>query len=124
MANQKKLFTILKIRTGVDGIGTVILRYEAFDVTILVGKIATSSYEVEITAQKTLIIDHVSHLETARKVDHQTLEEQEVHLEKQRENSMFYEAEALAKMIETKDDLKTKNVIKNYLTLHALFLVY
>lgn len=102
-----------KIRTGVDGIGTVILRYEAFDVTILVGKIATSSYEVEIYGSKeTLIIDHVSHLETARKVDHQTLEEQEVHLEKQRENSMFYEAEALAKMIETKDDLKTKERYK------------
>ena len=45
-------------------------------------------------------------------MDHQTLEEQEVHLEKQRENSMFYEAEALAKMIETKDEPKTKERYK------------
>src|SRR5690625_4077250 len=106
---EEAIYYPRKIRTGVDGIGTVILRYEAFDVTILVGKIATSSYEVEIYGSKeTLIIEHVSHLETARKVDHQTLEEQEVHLEKQRENSMFYEAEALAKMIETKDDLRSE----------------
>src|SRR5699024_26047 len=97
-----------KIRTGVDGIGTVILRYKEFDVTILVGKIATSSYEVEIYgAKETLIINHVSELGKARKVDHQTLEEQEVNLVEQHKNSMFYEAEALAKMIQTKDEPET-----------------
>lgn len=110
---EEAIYYPRKIRTGVDGIGTIILRYEAFDVTILVGKIATSLYDVEIYGSKeTLIIDHVSHLDKARKVDHQTFEEQEVHLEKQHENSMFYEAEALAQMIETKDEPKTKERYK------------
>lgn len=110
---EEAIYYPRKIRTGVDGIGTVILRYESFDVTILVGKIATSFYEVEIYGSKeTLILDHVSHLNKARKVDHQTLEEHEVPLEKQHENSMYYEAEALAKMIHTKTDPKTKERYK------------
>lgn len=97
-----------KVRTGVDGIGTVILRYEDFDVTILIGKIASSFYEAEIYGLKeTLIIDQVTNLNEAKRVDHKTLEEQEVSLEEQHENNMFYEAEALARMIETKDDPQT-----------------
>lgn len=105
---EEAIYYPRKIRTGVDGIGTVILRYKEFDVTILVGKIATSSYEVEIYgAKETLVIDHVSHLGKACKIDHQTLEEQEVSLVEQHKNSMFYEAEALAQMIETKDEPET-----------------
>jgi len=105
---EEAIYYPRKIRTGVDGIGTAILRYQEFDVTILVGKIATSSYEVEIYgAKETLIINHVSELGKARKVDHQTLEEQEVNLVEQHKNSMFYEAEALAKMIQTKDEPET-----------------
>ena len=107
-----------KIRTGVDGFGTVILRYDDFDVTILVGKIVTSSYEVEIYGkQETLIIDHVSHLDKARKVDHKTLEETEVELDEQYENSMYYEAEALAHMIENPNSEET---LKRYKELSDL----
>lgn len=97
-----------KLRTGVDGIGTAILRYEDFDVTILIGKISSSFYEAEIYGSKeTLIIDQVVDLNEAKRVDHKSLEEHEVELVEQHENNMYYEAETLAKMIETKDDPQT-----------------
>lgn len=106
---EESHFFSRKIATGVDGMGTIILRYNDFDITILVGKIATSSAEVEIYgANKTLIIDHVSHLEKARLLDLRTFEEKELVLEKVKNNDMFYEAETLAKMIQNKDSEETK----------------
>lgn len=97
-----------KVKTGVDGSGTAILRYESFDVTILIGNIATSTYEVEIYGEnETLIIDHVSHLDEARLLDNRTLGESELPLEAQHQNNMYEEALAFAKMIGTKDRKKT-----------------
>ncbi len=107
---EESIYYARKIRTGVDGLGTVILRYKTFDVTILVGKMVTSGYEVEVYGSKeTLVIDHVSNLTKARRVDHKTLEESAVTLEKQQDNDMYYEAAALADMIEKVDDEATKN---------------
>lgn len=106
---EEALYFPRKMRTGVDGIGTAILRYETFDVTILVSKIATSAYEVEIYGEsETLIVDHVSHLNKARLLDIKTSEEHEVKLEEQHENDMYYEAETLAKMIANKDSHETQ----------------
>lgn len=106
---KESYFFSRKIVTGVDGIGTVILRYADFDLTILVGKIATSMAEVEIYgADHTLVIDHVSHLEKARLVDIRTMEEEKIDLVEAKENDMFYEAETLAKMIQNPDSQETK----------------
>ena len=99
-----------KIRTGVDGIGTIILRYEEFDITILVGKNATSGAEVEIYGRdETLIVDHVSNLSKARLLDSRTFEERKIQLDQVKENDMFYEAETFAKMIINQDSEETKN---------------
>lgn len=50
-----------KVATGVDGIGTVILRYPHFDVTILHGKIGDSFLPSEIyTTTKTITLDGVN----------------------------------------------------------------
>ncbi|MDN6162444.1 MAG: Gfo/Idh/MocA family oxidoreductase [Atopostipes sp.] len=107
-----------KIRTGVDGIGTIILRYENFDVTILVGKNATSAAEVEIYGEdETLIVNHVSALEEARLMDVRTFEERKLSLEESKENDMIYEAETLAKMIQNKGSKATK---KRYQELSSL----
>lgn len=104
-----------KIATGVDGIGTVILRYEKFDLTILVGKNASSAAEVEIYgADKTLIIDHVSHLAKARLLDIRTFAEQDVELEAVRKNDMYYEALTLAEMILQPNSTKTKERYQHY----------
>lgn len=106
---EEVLFFARKLTTGVDGIGTGILRYKDFDVTILVGKNATSAYEVEIYGEnETLIIDHVSHLDKARLLDVRTFESREVTLKTQHKNQMYYEAEALADMIADPDSQTTK----------------
>lgn len=102
-----------KVNTGVDGSGTAILSYESFDVTILLGNIATTTYEVEIYGEnETLIIDHVSHLDEARVLDIRSLEETEFPLEKQQQNNLYEEALALAKMIDTQEHPETKEKYK------------
>lgn len=101
-----------KIKTGVDGLGTVILQYKTFDVTIVVGKIGTSTRGVEIYGKdETLIIDHVSHLTKAKLMDAKSLEETALPLENHHGNDMIYEAEAFAQMINNKADDST---IKRY----------
>lgn len=98
-----------KIATGVDGNGTIILRYKDFDVTILLAKNTVSSYEGEIYGEDdTLIFDHVTDLNEARLLNVRTSEEKKIMLEPQQENNMYYEAETLAKMIADKDSEETK----------------
>ncbi len=106
---NKSYYFARKIATGVDGIGTIILRYEDFDLTIIVGKNATSSAEVEIYGEdETLIIDHVAQLSNARLLDIRNFSQREIELGKAKENDMFYEAEAFAKMISNRKSEKTK----------------
>ncbi len=98
-----------KIATGVDGNGTAILRYEDFDVTLLMAKTAVSSYEMEIYGQdEILVIDHLTEINQARLQNVRTLEERDLMLEEQYENNMYYEAETFAKMIATKDQQATQ----------------
>lgn len=102
-----------KIATGADGFGTVILRYDGFDVTIIISKNASSSYEAEVYgAEETLIMDHVTNINEARLLDIRTLEEEEILLKDQYENNMYYEAEAFAEMIATKESAETKERYK------------
>ena len=81
-----------KIATGVDGIGTVILRYENFDVTIQHGKIGDSFLPSEIyTTTKTFVLSSVNainHVTIHQRADH-TVEEIPLHVE---ENPMIEEA--------------------------------
>ncbi len=97
-----------KIQTGVDGMGTIILRYKTFDVTILISKITTSLIGIEFYGEKeTLLVDHATDIHQAKRVDAKTLEEQVVALEKQNENTMYYEAETFAQMIHHKEEKTT-----------------
>lgn len=104
-----------KIATGVDGIGTIIFRYDTFDLTMIISKNAASSSEVEIYGQdETLIIDHVTNLNQARLLNVRTLEEKIIELDEQYENNMYYEAATLAEMIQTKDEQETKVRYQEY----------
>lgn len=106
---NKSYYFARKTTTGVDGIGTIILRYEDFDLTIIVGKNATSAAEVEIYGEdETLIIDHVAQLSNARLLDIRSFSEKEIELKETKENDMFYEAEVFAKMIANRKSEKTK----------------
>lgn len=104
-----------KIATGVDGNGTIIFRYPNFDVTILVGKNISSSYEAEIYGEdNTLIIDHVTDLNQARLLNIRTLEEENLVFEEQHENNMYYEAKTFAEMIADKDSSTTQAKYKKF----------
>lgn len=97
-----------KLHTGVDGIGTIILQYETFDVTIIVSKIVTSNAGAEIFGEdETMVIDHVSDLGKATLINHKTREENQLELVKQDENTMLYEAKEFAKMINEMNDEST-----------------
>lgn len=104
------LYFARKIKTGVDISGTIILRYENFDVTILVGKNITSTHEMEIYGEnQTLIVNHASDIENARIVDAKNLTEQSLDLVEQHENDMYYEAKEFAQMIDNKDSTEVKD---------------
>ena len=88
-----------KISTGVDGIGTGVLRYDNFDVTIRTGKISDSFQQSEIyLSNGTLVMNAVNSISEAvfHDRDHQRREKLNVH---QLENPMMEEANVFAEVI-------------------------
>ncbi|OTO76617.1 MULTISPECIES: Gfo/Idh/MocA family protein [unclassified Enterococcus] len=95
-----------KISTGVDGMGTGILRYEHFDVTIRTGKIGDSFQQSEIyLTNGTLVLNAVNSIDDAVFHDrgHQRREKLTVH---QLENPMVEEAREFAQVIMNPTDRK------------------
>lgn len=93
-----------KIRTGVDGIGTAILRYDHFDVTLQTGKISDSYLPSEIYFDKgTLVMNGVEAIEQVEYHDreHGVIESIAVTAE---ENPMLEEAAAFAAVMLHPDD--------------------
>lgn len=92
-----------KIRTGVDGLGIVILRYDHFDVTLQHGKIGDSELPSEIYFDNgTLWLDAVNSISRA----HLTKRSEEVPIELDisvKENPMTEEAADFAAVIENDD---------------------
>lgn len=96
-----------KIATGVDGIGTVILRYANFDVTIQHGKIGESFLSSEIYLDKgTLWMNAVNAIEKAELHDRQTgVTALDIQVE---ENPMVEEAYDFAEIIEAPETPENK----------------
>ena len=95
-----------KLSTGVDGMGTGILRYENFDVTIRTGKIGDSFQQSEIyLTNGTLVMNAVNSISEAvfHDRDHQRREKLNVH---QLENPMVEEANVFAQVILNPTDRK------------------
>lgn len=107
-----------KMKTGVDGSGTILLQYKAFDVTVLISKTTTSMIGMEIYGETdTLVVDHATDMTEATRVDAKSLEEEKVALKNQNNNTMYYEAEKFAEMIANKD---TKETLEHYEELSEL----
>jgi predicted dehydrogenase len=107
-----------KMKTGVDGSGTILLRYETFDVTLLISKTTTSLIGMEIYGETdTLVVDHATDMTKATRIDAKSLEAKEISLRAQHENTMYYEAEKFAEMIANKQDETT---LKQYQELSEL----
>lgn len=59
-----------KVPTGVDGIGTMILRYENFDVNLMTGKIGNSFLPSEIySMDETIVLNAVNSIESIKVYD-------------------------------------------------------
>ncbi|WP_392553039.1 Gfo/Idh/MocA family oxidoreductase [Orbus wheelerorum] len=88
----------LRLPSGVDGHGTILMRYNDFDVVILHSKVSNSYLPSEIQGEEgALIIDHLS---VAEKVCYQPRdgELQNITLA-QNDNQMYYEALKFAELI-------------------------
>ncbi|HAM79472.1 Gfo/Idh/MocA family protein [Ornithinibacillus bavariensis] len=96
------------IRTGVDGGGTLVLRYSDFICTILCSKIATSYNPSEIQGEEgTFVIDDLGTLSTITWMDpagEHILTEKHQHLD------MYYEVESFVNMIKNNDQLTYKRL--------------
>lgn len=89
-----------KIVTGVDGIGTVILRYDSFDVTIQHGKIGASFLPSEIyLTDRTIVLNAVNAIESVMIFDKNGEKMEELILDVEK-NSMVEEANDFATVME------------------------
>lgn len=89
-----------KIQTGVDGLGTAILRYDRFDVTIQAGKIGDSFLSSEIYFDSgTLVLDGINAISKGEFHDrnHQRIEVLSLQAQ---DNPMVEEANDFAQVIE------------------------
>lgn len=85
-------YTARKIKTEVDGMGTLIFHYPDFQVTLLTGKIIDSFLPSEIyLADGTIILDAINSIESIRYFDRKTQEVNVIDVEKE-ENPMVEEA--------------------------------
>lgn len=106
-----------KIATGVDGKGTIILRYKDFDVTILAGKIINSFLPAEIYGlNKTLSMDSIESITTIEVIDCKTKLKESI-AKKTSENPMMDEAKDFADVINFPEDVDKQKEYREWLTL-------
>lgn len=110
---------VQKVETGVDGIGTAILRYAHFDVTVQFGKIATSLNPAEIYGvDATLQFEELTRMETIKKIDSRTKEVGVVPTEEIDSNMLADEANVYAQVL--LDPEKHKDTIKQWFELSKM----
>lgn len=106
-----------KIATEVDGMGTMILRYPGFDVTLLTGKMVDSYLPSEIyTLNQTILMDGVNAISSIEVIDRKTATRQELATPPQ-ENPMVDEAKAFAKVLNHPEDKKNQELYQSWLLL-------
>ncbi|SFC12496.1 Predicted dehydrogenase [Alkalibacterium subtropicum] len=107
-----------KVRTGVDGKGTAVLRYADFDVTLHYGKIMTATVPSEVySLDQTLVLDAITGVEQAELVDAKTRESQTVELDKSADNPLIWEAQAFADVMQDPETSGNKEALDEWLTL-------
>ncbi|GAB2500475.1 Gfo/Idh/MocA family oxidoreductase [Alkalibacterium psychrotolerans] len=103
------------IRTGVDGKGTAILRYPDFDVTLNYGKINTSLQQSEVySSSETLVLDAITGLEKASRVDAKTKETQAIELDSPADNPLIWEARVFSEVMLQPDQAEQQERIKSW----------
>ncbi|MTD37658.1 gfo/Idh/MocA family oxidoreductase [Erwinia sp. CPCC 100877] len=93
-----------KLPTGVDGMGTAILRYDLFDVTLQTGKNTDAFLDSEIYFEGgTLVLDSVNAISQAEFYD-RNHQERELIAVTAEENPMIEEAHDFASVLENQND--------------------
>lgn len=113
-------YTYRKVKTGVDGNGTIILRYPNFDVTMMTGKTMDSFLPSEIYIEdRTIKLDAVNYIQSIDVWDRITdvTTPFEVHHE---DNPMKEEASNFAAVMLNPSDPKATNVYKGWCELTLL----
>lgn len=106
-----------KIATGVDGMGTIILRYPTFNVTLITGKIVQSYLPSEIySLDKTIVMDGVNAISSIEVVDWKNDQTMQLAAEP-KENPMVDEAKAFADVINAPDTEENKEKYASWLKL-------
>lgn len=97
-------YSAVKLRTGVDGGGTLILQYTDFFCTIMCSKMSTSYNASEIHGEKGIIsIDDVGKLSVIKYICNEDKQRVEIGRD-QSENDMMYEIETFSRIIKTNDE--------------------
>ncbi|WP_122645244.1 Gfo/Idh/MocA family protein [Enterococcus mediterraneensis] len=106
-----------KIATEVDGIGTIVLRYDGFDVTIQQGKNADSFLPSEIYLDNgTLVMNGINAFDKAAFHDREQKEIKKLEITA-KENPMVEEAADFAKVIENPTDPKLGDIYQEWVEL-------
>lgn len=106
----------VRLRSGIDGSGTLVLTYDDFVCTILCSKVSHSVLPCEIHGEKgTFVLADVAPISEITFYDSHTKEAQVLSVE-QESKDMVYECRTFARIIETKNDaeyeaLKTRSKI-------------
>lgn len=107
-----------KVRTGVDGKGTAVLRYNDFDVNLLFGKIATSSLPTEIySLEKTLRLNAVVGIEKLEEINAKSSTVKEVAIHPAAENTLYEEARVFAEVINHLEEPEAKEKLAEWTAL-------
>ncbi len=97
-----------KIQTGVDGIGTLVLRYQDFDVTVMHGKIGDATLASEIyLSHGTVTLDGINTISQVTTFDRRTKQKQELAIDR-KENPMIEEARDFAEIIKVPEKRENK----------------
>ncbi|WP_083652294.1 Gfo/Idh/MocA family protein [Bacillus sp. MRMR6] len=103
------------LRSGVDGSGTLILKYEGFVCTILCSKIADSVAPCEIHGEKgTFVLEDAAPISEIKFLDSHTKESQLLSVSQEKQD-MAYECITFARIIETNNEeeyMDLKNLSK------------
>jgi predicted dehydrogenase len=107
---NKVFYHPVKLRTGVDGSGTLVLEYKDFICTILCSKVSHSTILCEILGETgTFVLEDAAPISQIEFIDCHTKAGQILSVP-QEEKDMVYECENFAKIIETGDKEKYKEL--------------
>lgn len=107
-----------KIRTGVDGKGTAVLRYADFDVTLNYGKINTSLQQSEVYgSEETILLDALTGLKKASLVNARTRESESIELDKPSANPLIWEARVFSEVMLEPRREENRNRLKEWANL-------